>query len=67
MIIEIIVTWRHFSKFHCYVEIYLQWVVCAQAPQSPIKFDKFNMHHILTLTFTLFVSLHVTFRDAIQK
>ena len=33
MIMEIIGSWRHFFKFHFYIEIYLQWVVCAQTPQ----------------------------------
>jgi hypothetical protein len=41
--------------------------VCAQTPQSPIQVDKVNVQHILILNFTWFVSLHVTFRDAIQK
>ena len=61
MTMKLIVPWRHFSKFDYYVEIYLQWVVCAQTPQSPIQVDKVNLQ--LILTFTWFVSLCDTCRD----
>jgi hypothetical protein len=40
--------------------------LCSDS-SSPIQVDKVSLHHILTLTFTWFVSLCDTCKDPLKK